>query len=37
VVTPTGKPNNTDGTNFYIRDGILIIPKGAVLESGSWI
>lgn len=37
VVTPTGKPDNTDGLNFYIRDGILIIPKGAVLESGLWI
>jgi len=37
VVTPKGKPDNTDGQNFYIRDGILIVPKGAVLERGSWI
>ena len=37
VVTPAGKADNTDGPNFYIRDGIVIVPKGGVLESGTWI
>ena len=37
VVTPAGKPDNTDGQNYYIRDGIVIVPKGGVLESGAWI
>ena len=37
VITPAGKADNTDGANFYIRDGIVIVPKGGVLESGTWI
>jgi len=26
-----------DGENFYIRDGIVIIPKNAILPAGTWI
>jgi glucose-1-phosphate adenylyltransferase len=28
---------DTDGANFFIRDGIVIIPKGVVLEPGTVI
>ncbi len=37
VVTPEGKPDFFDGENFYIRDGIVIVPKGGVLAPGTWI
>jgi glucose-1-phosphate adenylyltransferase len=37
VVTPEGKPDNMDGDNFYIRDGIVIVPKNATLPAGTWI
>lgn len=37
VINPEGKPENYDGSNFYVRDGIMIIPKGAVIESGTWV
>ena len=37
VVTPQGKPDNSDGANYYIRDGIVIIPKGAVIPDGTWV
>jgi glucose-1-phosphate adenylyltransferase len=37
VITPQGKADNTDGTNYYIRDGIVIIPKGAVIPDGTWV
>lgn len=37
VITPEGKPDNMDGENFYIRDGIVIVPKNAVLPAGTWI
>ena len=37
VITPDGKPANFDGPNYYIRDGIVIVPKGAVIEAGAWI
>jgi glucose-1-phosphate adenylyltransferase len=37
VITPEGKPDNMDGENFYIRDGIICIPKDAVIPSGTWI
>ena len=37
VITPDGKPANFDGPNYYIRDGIVIGPKGAVIEAGAWI
>ena len=37
VITPEGKPDNYDSENFYIRDGVVVIPKNAVLPSGSWV
>ncbi|MCW0217260.1 MAG: glucose-1-phosphate adenylyltransferase [Prosthecobacter sp.] len=37
VITPEGKPENMDSELFYIRDGIVVIPKDAVIPSGTWI
>jgi glucose-1-phosphate adenylyltransferase len=37
VITPEGKAENTDGENFYVRDGIVIVPKNAAIPSGTWI
>ena len=36
-ITPHGKPANFDGPNFYLRDGLVIIPKNAVVRSGTEI
>ena len=37
VITPEGKPDNFDADNFFIRDGIVIVPKNAVIPTGFWI
>jgi glucose-1-phosphate adenylyltransferase len=37
VVTPEGKPQNLDAENYFIRDGIVIVPKNAVIPAGFWI
>jgi glucose-1-phosphate adenylyltransferase len=37
VITPDGKPDHFDGPNFYVRDGIVVVPKGATIEAGTWI
>jgi glucose-1-phosphate adenylyltransferase len=39
VITPKGKPENMDGPEgmFYIRDGIVVIPKDTVIPDGTWI
>lgn len=37
VITPEGKPPNVDTDNYFIRDGIVIIPKNAVIPAGFWI
>jgi len=37
VITPEGKPENFDGENYFIRDGIVVVPKNAVLPAGFWI
>ncbi|HEY5753152.1 MAG TPA: glucose-1-phosphate adenylyltransferase [Chthoniobacterales bacterium] len=37
VITPEGKPENMDGDNFYIRDGLVVVPKNAVIRAGKWI
>jgi glucose-1-phosphate adenylyltransferase len=34
-ISPEGKPAFMDGPNFFIRDGIVIIPKNAVIPSGT--
>jgi glucose-1-phosphate adenylyltransferase len=37
VLSPAGKPENVDQPNYYIRDGIVIIPKNAVVPHGTVI
>lgn len=37
VVTSEGKPETMDGENFYIRDGVVVVPKNATLPAGTWI
>ena len=37
VITPEGKPENVDAENYFIRDGIVVIPKNAVIPAGCWI
>ena len=37
VITPEGKPENFDAENYYIRDGIVVIPKNAAIPPGFWI
>lgn len=37
VLTPTGKPENVDHPLYYIRDGVLIIPKNACIPHGTAI
>ena len=37
VITPEGKPANVDAENYFIRDGIVVVPKNAVIPAGVWI
>jgi glucose-1-phosphate adenylyltransferase len=37
VITPEGKPPNFDADNYFVRDGIVVIPKNAVIPAGFWI
>jgi len=37
VITPEGKPSNLDAENHFIRDGIVVVPKNAVIPAGFWI
>ena len=39
VITPKGKPDNFDGPDglYYIRDGIVVVPKDTVIPTGTWI
>jgi len=37
VISPAGKSENIDHPLYYIRDGIVIIPKNAVIPSGTVI
>jgi len=34
-ISPEGKPENYDGDNYYIRDGIVVVPKGGIIRSGT--
>ncbi len=36
-ISPKGKPENFDGEGFFVRDGIVVIPKGAVIPDGTLI
>ncbi len=37
VISPEGKPANHDGENYFVRDGIVIIPKNAIVPDDTWI
>ncbi len=37
VITPAGKPDKVDSELYYIRDGIVIIPKNGVIPHGTVI
>jgi len=37
VITPEGKPAKLDDVNYYIRDGVVVVPKDAVLPTGTAI
>jgi glucose-1-phosphate adenylyltransferase len=37
VITPEGKPANFDADNYFIRDGIVVVPKNAIIPAGFWI
>ncbi|HEY1581530.1 MAG TPA: glucose-1-phosphate adenylyltransferase [Chthoniobacterales bacterium] len=37
VITPEGKATDLDAPNYYIRDGIVVVPKDAVIPAGFWI
>ena len=34
VISPAGKPDKVDHANYYIRDGIVVIPKNGVIPHG---
>jgi glucose-1-phosphate adenylyltransferase len=34
-ISPEGKPENYDGDNFYVRDGIVVVPKSGVIRDGT--
>jgi glucose-1-phosphate adenylyltransferase len=36
-ISPEGKPSELDGEDWYIRDGIVVVPKGAVIRPGTVI
>ncbi len=36
-ISPDGKPAQVDGPNFHVRDGLVIIPKNAIVPSGTVI
>ena len=37
VISPVGKAENMDHPLYFIRDGIVIIPKGAMIPHGTVI
>jgi glucose-1-phosphate adenylyltransferase len=37
VIKPEGKPADVDGENYYLRDGVVVIPKGAIIPAGTSI
>ena len=37
VITPEGKPETFDGPNYYIRDGIVIVPRNTTIPAGTCI
>ena len=37
VISPHGKPENVDHQFYYVRDGIVIVPKNGCIPSGTKI
>ena len=37
VISPKDKPDHMDGDNFYVRDGIVVIPKNAIIKDDTVI
>ena len=37
IISPAGKPDKVDHANYFIRDGIVIIPKNGVIAHGTVI
>jgi glucose-1-phosphate adenylyltransferase len=37
VINPEGKTEDHDAENYFIREGIVIVPKNAVIPDGTWI
>ncbi len=37
VITPEGKSQDSDGNGYYVRDGIVVVPKNSVIAPGTWI
>lgn len=37
VITPAGKPDNVDHKNYFIRDGIVVVPRSGVIPHGTVI
>jgi glucose-1-phosphate adenylyltransferase len=37
VISPAAKPESVDGPNYYIRDGVVVVPKSAVIPHGTVI
>ncbi|MCB1120366.1 MAG: glucose-1-phosphate adenylyltransferase [Verrucomicrobiae bacterium] len=37
TISPDGKPDKTEGDGFYIRDGVVVILKGATIPDGTKI
>jgi glucose-1-phosphate adenylyltransferase len=37
VITPAGKPEQVDHPLYFIRDGIVIVPKGGIVPDGTVI
>jgi len=33
-ISPAGKPENVDHANYYIRDGIVVVPKSGIIPHG---
>ncbi len=37
VISAKGKSPDTDGEGYYVRDGIVVIPKNSIIPPGTWI
>jgi glucose-1-phosphate adenylyltransferase len=37
VISPEGKSQDLDGDGYYIRDGIVVVPKNSIIKDGTWI